>query len=255
VGPKRFLISSFSFALLLLAAQAGAQLTVTGSEYRYDALRVEPNYVAWTYVDASDHFGYKDADTDMVNAGFSDQFSSKLIRTQVNNATGYEKSMTSFSIGAEPVLMKDLTYTVNARLIHGGGIGITPAETVYFGYNLFEFEDNNGNGKYENGEILHGPGSYHDVGYSLNGNGYIDVSHQYKAKPYVLGARSTYVLTTYTTTFIQQDALYDSTPTVVTTHENFYNGVTFQAQALPEPSTWAALGLGTVALLRRRKRA
>jgi hypothetical protein len=190
VGPKRFLISSFSFALLLLAAQAGAQLTVTGSEYRYDALRVEPNYVAWTYVDASDHFGYKDADTDMVNAGFSDQFSSKLIRTQVNNATGYEKSMTSFSIGAE-----------------------------------------------------------------LNGNGYIDVSHQYKAKPYVLGARSTYVLTTYTTTFIQQDALYDSTPTVVTTHENFYNGVTFQAQALPEPSTWAALGLGTVALLRRRKRA
>jgi len=255
VGPIRLLLSS-SLGLFTLATSASAQLTITDNRFYYGALAVGGNYVAYTYLDEVSPFASMDASTGVVTCGFTDQFSSQLLRNQITNASGYEESLTSFSVGAHPVSMTDIVYTANARLIHGGGKGTNPTENVSVGFFVSQFDDGNGNGRFDVGEPVYGPGfSAAQAWPTISGNGYWDMKYQSSPGSYVLSAHSNYVLGTLMYTNISQEALTIDTPTVTTTHENFYNGVTFHAQALPEPSTWAALGLGTVALLRRRKRA
>lgn len=180
--------------------------------------------------------------------------------TTLGRADGFASTqfhlMFSFSTGNIPVEVSNLRLTQNGKLVNGGGNAQTPySYTGAAGY-IFEYDDANNDNLYTWGEGTYytpfvAGGYYHT---SVTGNGLqtfnLDTTD---ARSYVLAANRKYAMY-----FLTDDDMtltnIGGAPTAAVTVENFEASISMDYQAVPEPGTMAALGLGALAVARKRRR-
>jgi len=246
---KSYRRSLFVIATLVATAHAHA-LTITGAYYTLEAQA--PAFISSNSVGGFAYTGTAEAGT--LGMAISGAYTTQLPREDYFGQTNLDVFI-SFVTGNIPVQVSDFRLRSAGKVVNGGGNAETPSTLVGAAGVLWEYEDGDANGNYTVGETAYLAQIVGNVFHTgLTGNGFTPYGYgALNESTYVLAANTTYVMQFRTADLISQSGL-GSSPSVAVTNEIFEDRLEFDYEAVPEPASMIAIGIGMLGTLRRRRR-